>query len=110
MQKIFLYYFLWISFLIVISICNGYAAYKNNVVFRYVWFLMMLSCSVLISVVFWFVSKYSHKLIFDSLLFNAVIIITVTTTLSYFNLSVDFKFQQWFGIFLILIGILFFNW
>ena len=74
------------------------------------WYWLIVVFSMGFGIVYSTFTKYSNNLVLDNLIYNALIVVTVTAVLAHFGLAKSFGLFQWLGVCIINLGIILFNW
>lgn len=100
-------YIIWIPIEIVFYCVIAYFSKKNNEIKkkRFLFIMIMLSMIPLWS----FVAPDSKNLALDGLLYDSLMVITMTMTLAYLGSGSGFKRYNWLGIALVIVGFVIMN-
>jgi hypothetical protein len=107
--KLLFQYYMWIPFVMAFYVLTGYISVKNNVNHGGIWF--WVSWALAFVPTWGLISKYSHNLLFDGLVFDAILIVFYTVAVLYFSdhHTIHIKPLQYVSITLIIIGLITFK-
>lgn len=103
----FLWYLSWVPFVTLLYVIQSWLTIQNNN-HGGKWFWIFFLASLFTPWVL--ISKFSKDIMFDAMIFDAILVLSYTLGLLYFTNSFSkFSYPQWIGIFLILVGMVVFK-
>lgn len=96
---------IWIIFLILVSILSAYCAKLCNTKVPYGSIYVFIS-SIIGSLIWVWVTKISKNLIFDSILYDTILVITFTLSFVFLKYGQFFTILNWIGVILAIIGLI----
>lgn len=97
--------YFWVIFLILCSIGGAYFAKLSNIHVPYSGWGVFVCCLVNAFVWVW-VTKISQNLLFDSMLFDVVMMVTFSVCLILLKCGEFFTFLNWVGLILTMLGLI----
>lgn len=105
----FTQYLFWIPSIILLCIMSGFCVSKHIITKQPVWGWLVIGLSVGFGIVYSLFMRYSTHPVLDNLIYNALIVITVSLTLAQFGFVGKFGLMQYTGIGLIIAGIILYS-
>jgi len=98
-------YATWITLLILISMISAYCAKLSNMKIPFGGLYVFIS-SMLGALTWVWVTKVSKNLIFDSLLYDIILVITFTSSFVFLKCGQSFSIMNWIGLITAIIGLI----
>ena len=98
-------YIWWVPSLIVLSLANGISVYRSNMIGGLLHYCIVILCGLAIAIIYSTLVKYSHNLVLDTIIANAIIITITALTVSILSASTAYSYTQWTGMIVILAGV-----